>query len=681
MKPKVLIPFIVVLIVLGGIALITQNQQSTPSIVEQVDLDRLVDESIEADSIDRIEMFAAANPDEKLVLARADEDWVVASKFNAPATDSKVDDFLDDLVNLKGEFRADAETDEAKAEFQLADDSAFRVQAFTGEGDEPAIDVFVGKAPSRSNVFMRKAGEDSVYVEAVNLRQQAGVYGEDFDAAPKPDSWLDKVAVDLDKDTITKVAATYPDKSWVVEKKAVETEAPAEKSAEDTEETEGETEEAAPTEPEVTYAWALVEGGVDDTFKQPGLDKVLNSLNSLRATDVVDPETPGEWGLEEPGFKLTVSREEEDDLTIEGGRPDPASDGYIRVGGEDATVVYKLSKFTFEQLFPKGSDLFDLPQLSLAENQIDRIALEAPDGRFVAMKQGDAWTIAEPAVDLPVQTTKLETLAKTVASLQAGDYADSAEGPFDTKLMVQAGGVTKTIQLGGEAESFDGSYAKIDGVDTVVALKKADITKIFLEPNDVFELKVVDLNADGVAGLYVRSGEHDLKFARDGGMWKLEGGGEAASEKVDDFLADLIALEAVDFVVDDETVEGDAAASIGLRVGDDEMRFITIGPEKNGKHRVSKSDGNLTFVVARADVNRLTNQIPALKPEPAEDTVDEPAAAEAADASDEMLDEAAEAPAEAAEAPAETRKEAAAEGDSVESTPEVTTEAAASPAE
>ena len=212
MKPKVLLPFAIVLVLLGVVALVTQNQGEPPTIVEQVSLDSLIDEGIDADSIQRVEMFAAAKPDEKLVIARADDAWTVASRYNAPATTTKVDDFVEDLANLKGEFRATAETDEALGEFQLGDDSSFRVQAFTDAGDTPAIDVFVGKAPSRSNVFMRKAGDKQVYVEAVNLRQQAGAYGDDFDVPPKPDSWIEKKVLEVDKTGVTKIAAQYPDK-------------------------------------------------------------------------------------------------------------------------------------------------------------------------------------------------------------------------------------------------------------------------------------------------------------------------------------------------------------------------------------------------------------------------------------------------------------------------------------
>ena len=175
-------------------------------------------------------------------------------------------------------------------------------------------------------------------------------------------------------------------------------------------------------------------------------------MNTLRATDVADPETLAEWGLDSPAFKLTVSQKEGDELIIEGGRPDPATDGYIRVASNDDATVYKLSKYTFEQLFPKGEDLFDLPKLSLAADQINRLELTSPDGKFVAEKQDDAWTVTEPAVGLPVQKSKLEAMATAVASLQASDYADSAPGAFDTSLTVQAGGVSRDDSAGRRGE-------------------------------------------------------------------------------------------------------------------------------------------------------------------------------------------------------------------------------------
>ena len=118
-------------------------------------------------------------------------------------------------------------------------------------------------------------------------------------------------------------------------------------------------------------------------------------------------------------------------------------------------------------------------------------------------------------------------------------------------------------------------------------------------------------------------------------------------------MSDLIGLKAIDFKLDDETVENTSTASIGLRVGDTDMRFVNIGEDKDGKHRVSKSDSNLTFLVAHADVARLTGQIPGLKPAMAE--AEETAAEDspAVDAAAGVVEAAVDAGAEAVEDAAE----------------------------
>ena len=58
-------------------------------------------------------------------------------------------------------------------------------------------------------------------------------------------------------------------------------------------------------------------------------------------------------------------------------------------------------------------------------------------------------------------------------------------------------------------------------MDTVVALKMADVTKIFIAPNDVFEMKVVSLTVDQISGVYLRSGEHDFKLTKDRGRLEV----------------------------------------------------------------------------------------------------------------------------------------------------------------
>ncbi|NJL73274.1 MAG: DUF4340 domain-containing protein, partial [Candidatus Competibacteraceae bacterium] len=196
MNAKALRPFIVILVVLVVLAGIRLGMdRKKPSIVQQTRLAALVPSGIEASAVKKLTFYATGKPAESVEIVRDGDAWQVTSLFNAPANKKKVDDFVESLLKLKGEPRATAKSDEDLSIYGLKEGEAFRVRAYT-DGDAPAIDVLVGKAPDFRTVFMRKDGDMQVYVEAANLRSTAGVTGEEAGALTPEmlarGSWKDK---------------------------------------------------------------------------------------------------------------------------------------------------------------------------------------------------------------------------------------------------------------------------------------------------------------------------------------------------------------------------------------------------------------------------------------------------------------------------------------------------------
>ena len=425
MKPKNLVPLVVILVILVALVMVKKAKEPAPNIVNEVQLARLIPEGVSASDIVKLELFAGAKPDEGVVLAWDDaaSGWRVTSKYNAPVDEEKIDEYLSDLIKLGGEYRAATEMDSDLEQYDLTDSSAFHVKGFVKGGDAPEFEVLVGKAPDYRTTFVRAAAGKEIYLSDVNLRQKAGIYGDDTEKAPEATPWLDKNIVDLEKDKISRIELTYPDKNIVFEKREKEAE-PEEKAGEQAEEPDEDAEEAPAPEKEKEYEWVLASGGPAQSHKQTGLDSLLRKLDSLTATDVVDPGTPAEWDLEPPAFKCVVAADNLDEsVVIEAGRPDASGDGYVRLAGAEEPVVYKIPKYSFDQLFPKGRDLCDLPALSVDQKEITRVELTQPVGDVVLTKSDGEWTIKKPRADLALQTSALDTVARTLASWQPADYA------------------------------------------------------------------------------------------------------------------------------------------------------------------------------------------------------------------------------------------------------------------
>ena len=605
MKISKLLPLVLIVAVLAGLVVLKQKGNKQPSIISQVKLAALVPEGLKASKLEKLELYAGAKTDEKVVLKREGDEWLVSSHYNAPVKEDTIDEYLTDLLKVQGEFRASADSDSARDAYALKDDQAFHVLAYDSADGDADMHLLVGKAPDHRSVFLRKAGEDTVYVEAINLRQKAGIYGDDMAKAPTADHWLNKEILALNQEAVTKVALTYPDKALEFEKQEKPQPTP-----EPVLDEEGNPVPQPPTPKE--YEWVLTKGGLSKNFKEAKLTSLLSKLAALSGSDVVDPDKLADWGLATPGFKCVVSREGEADITIEAGRPGLTEDGYLRLAGAEQALVYKLSSYDFEQLFPGGDDLFDLPQLALNEEETSRIVLEQPEGRVVVEKLDDNWRVTEPAVELDVQSTSLDTLAETLADWTATDYADGSvnTGPFDRKATIMAGGQSHTISVAGDARGFDGIYARLDGDNRLLGMSRNDVSKIFLTPRDVYQLDVLDMNESDVTAFKLSKGGVQGTASRLGDAWNVTMGSETfekAGMACDDFIYELSEIQPNNFRVGSAVIDA-PLATVTLTMKDGAETQIQIGAEEKGVHPMTLSGKSCTFEITKAAVDSVFAQ-------------------------------------------------------------------------
>ncbi len=611
MSIKRLLPFIVILALLGGLAYLKREKQiDQPKLSEQANLQALVDGELTAGSIAKVELYAAAKPDEKVILEKDGENWLVRSLFDAPAKKETIDTYLDKIAGIKGEFRAKAEGDEQLATYSLKADEAFHVVAYKAGSAEPAAKLLFGKAPSQSTVFVRKDGDNTVYVESANLRRDAGLFAEDLSEAPKADTWLDKDALKLDKETITKVAINTPDKSLVFEKQETEIPAPAP--------AEGETPPATPPAPTKETKWVLNAGGVEKTFKDSALQNSLNKLALITANTVVDPAKKAEWGLETPGFKCTISRKDAEDVVIEGGRPDLAGNGYIRIASNAKEVLYEISSFNYDQIFLKGANLMDLPKWEADAAALTGITINQPEGRVVLAKNGEDWTVVEPASTLKVQKSTIDALAAAAATWTPADYADSTAdtGAFDRSIEVTVGGAVKRFSVASKAKGSDGSYARIEGQDQMLIMKTADVAKFFVKPRDFFQLALLSTPAADVARVDARVNGEALSLARGSEGWSLAIGAEtfpADAAKADAFVDSLLALEAADVNFAGASAPIAEAGAFSIADNSGASRLLTYGAAADGNYPVTVSGAPSSFTVAAADLDGVITALTAVK--------------------------------------------------------------------
>jgi len=646
MKPKSLIFLVAILVVLGALVVWKKTNVTEMTLEEQVGLVTLLPEGMSKTDIAKLELYSGEAPDEKLTLQyKADDDkWVVASHFNSAAKSDVVDDYLDSIFKIKGEPRDTAANESDLEAYELSDAKAFHVQGFKEGSDEPLFHLLVGEAPAPNSVFIRKAGSNEVFVEETNLRQEAGIYSRpgqmmQADASvPKPDKWLDKLVVKFDPEKINKVALTMPDKSLVVERHEV----PKPEKAEG-EETEPAGEETAPATPPADekpeYEWKIASGGPGVPMKDNGIKMMRQKYSYLEASDVVDPSKTAEWGLEPPEYVAVIGEEGEEDVRLEAGRPDPGGDGYIRVAGDKDGEVYKVSKYIFEQIFPKGSEVFELPNLAMDKESAESIEVTRPGGNLTIIRDDEGFRVAAPQAALEPQRTTAETLGHTVTSWKPADYADLKPadlGAPTKKISVTGGGEAHTIKLYGPAKHVAGTYATLDDNPVVLVMSDMDAGKIFVEPGDLYVRTLLNLDDIDIAEIRVGAADGEYSLVQEGdGAWMFEQNGQTApadSAAADGLAGEVSVLQAEDILFGRTSIEG-ATETVTVKMKDGTEHVITVGPEKDGNHEVMISGKEQVFVISADSKQSLFPPADEMKkPEPPAPAEEAPAAEEPVEA-------------------------------------------------
>lgn len=613
MKVKTLIPFVVILAILGGLVIWQKvNVKPAEPIATQIGLESLVPEGLQKDAVKKLELYAGEKPEEKVVLERDGDAWRVASLYNAPGNKETIDKFVNDLLGLKGEPRAKADSDETLASFALTDKEAFHIRAFKADEENPAMEVLFGKSADFKTVFLRKAGGDRVFVESVNLRRDAGVSDSGEGTTPKPEKWLQTKLLGLEDKVITKVALKYPDKELVLTREEVKREpAPTEG------ESEGEGETAPPPAPEVTYKWTLSQGGFNGTINEQEVKTLLTRFANVTVTNASDPARKSELGFDQPAFSVTLTKDDGSEVVLLGSKDKTAGDTYIQLVGAQPDLVYQISKFNFEQVFLQGGKLFTLPEWTVDKAALRNIAVAGPRGNVALAFADNAWKVTEPPLALETQKTALDNLVAAVSSLKPVDYADAGKdvGAFDTTVTATLeGGATRTLLIGQPSLAMDGRYVKFDNSDAVLVVSRADAEKLMPPVRDLFVLSVLDFEAEKVNQIHMSGQDADLLLTRGEGTSQWNGTYNGAAivpdpAKVDELIFSLNDFQVDNFLLDRPVESVQAASTATITLQDGAQTVIKIGAEANGLHELTISGLPYVFTASVANMTGIVDKV------------------------------------------------------------------------
>lgn len=507
MRTKQLVPLAILLVVLVVAVVLLKRSPAPTRLADEVGFERILPESLTADAIQGIDLYQGDKKDDTVQLRRQGDAWVAASYHNAPVKADKVSKLLDGVGGLEGEVRADkAEVLDA---FQLKDDQALHVLLYTDKADQPEAHLLAGKSSGRSG-FVRSAEKNRVYSVDLNLRTEAGLYGEETDKVPEAKPWLNLQLHDVPKDQVTAVELQSPDRRVQLTLKKPEPEKPAEEKPGD-DEAKSEDKPDTAAAPEAKPEWELVEPKVSYPLKQGMVEGLVATLRTLRGDDVAAPDKMAEYGLNSPAYRavLTVEEEGKDaprQVAVAVGKTVSEEDEkrYVRLEQENSPV-YVLPKWSFNQVFPTLGTILVLDVLSLGSEDIVKVSWEQ-EGQALALEL-QAVTAAKPpegageekpaepeapkkvwrwvqAPDVDVDADKLKSLLDSVKQLTADDwFADApAEAGLDQPVLSLSvtlrNGATRKVSFGQTRGKDEDRYVGLQGKKDIFVVAKTSYTSI-----------------------------------------------------------------------------------------------------------------------------------------------------------------------------------------------------------
>jgi hypothetical protein len=257
----------------------------------------------------------------------------------------------------------------------------------------------------------------------------------------------------------------------------------------------------------------------------------LRVFDVIKASEFRDAHDLDTYGLENPKSQLDL---------IGDGAPalyfgkEAASDGRIYVRRADSNDVFVVSDQLQRLAFRNAQDFRDRRLTNLTPDRIDKFSIRRAGGEIALERGGRGWEIVRPlrarADDATVEKLLGDLLGLEILDFVADDSDDLSAyglGGPRAELVMQVEDEARPIALRIGAEEDRGGVktvlAQFTARDSIYHLPAKAWDLLPLDPDDLRDRHLLDLNLDTVDAIRLRDGAKERTIARDGDDWKSNG--------------------------------------------------------------------------------------------------------------------------------------------------------------
>lgn len=385
--------------------------------------------------------------------------------------------------------------------------------------------------------------------------------------------------------------------------------------------------------------WRLVEP-IDFPADAPAVSSLLGSLEGLKAerTLAEGEVDPAAYGLDAPSLTVALSTADGKTSSLEvGDETALGSNRAVRRTGERSVI---LVGGWFVRDLDKALDQWRARDLvELGDDEVAALTVLAGADRIQLVRQGEDWRLLEPLEDV-ADRDHARNLIADLDALRIEEFLDNPPPAAELGLEPPAYRITIVRSSGGDPISIDfGASRERDG-RTQIACRRNAADLFWVDDRAAIRLAkapvlwrsrmVAPFDTWDAERLTITAGGRSVTLERKDGMWVAPGGGEVEYGKVQDRLATLAALEAVDFDLVAPTDPPAGTVELELKApGDDaepeRLSFSFQRPLVEGGLALVRASGRATVMsVAASQVEQiLADPTSVMKPAAEESTTDE----------------------------------------------------------
>jgi hypothetical protein len=256
--------------------------------------------------------------------------------------------------------------------------------------------------------------------------------------------------------------------------------------------------------------------------------QVMNSVSNLSADRVVEekPSNLKEFGLDKPGFQLTVRKKDGKSEVLEIGDDSPAGgSAFAKLAGDPR--VFTIGSWYRNSLGKKLSDLRDKRLLIFESDKISRLELAARKETFEFGRVNNTdWQIVKPR-PLRADGWQVEELIRKLRDARmdlslASDEANKAAAAFSSGSVVAKVSVTdpsgsQTLEVRKSKDDYYARSSRVDGVHKVTAELGTGLDKSL---DDFRNKKLFDFGFQEPGRIVVKDGDKTVLLEKSGEKWK-----------------------------------------------------------------------------------------------------------------------------------------------------------------